>query len=80
MVMLVIAGLIEGFISPSNMPYAMRIGVLAASLIFWGGYFMLAGRRVSEAIAAGDGAGKAGPRHDRSYDQIIETSRSQPTP
>jgi uncharacterized membrane protein SpoIIM required for sporulation len=64
MVMLVIAGLIEGFISPSNMPYTMRIGVLAASLIFWGGYFMLAGRRVGEAIAAGEHAGKAGPRHE----------------
>jgi uncharacterized membrane protein SpoIIM required for sporulation len=44
MVMLVIAGLIEGFVSPSAIDYASRIGVLALSLALWAIYFLGAGR------------------------------------
>jgi len=44
MVMLVIAGLIEGFLSPSAIDYPSRIGVLLASLALWAIYFLAAGR------------------------------------
>lgn len=44
MVMLVIAGLIEGFLSPSSIDYPSRIGVLLASLALWAIYFLAAGR------------------------------------
>ena len=44
MVMLVIAGLIEGFVSPSGIDYASRIGVLLVSLGLWAVYFFAAGR------------------------------------
>jgi uncharacterized membrane protein SpoIIM required for sporulation len=44
MVMLVIAGLIEGFISPSGIDYSGRIGVLSLSLAVWAVYFLGAGR------------------------------------
>lgn len=37
--MLVIAGLIEGFISPSSLSYAPRLAILAGSLLFWTAYF-----------------------------------------
>jgi uncharacterized membrane protein SpoIIM required for sporulation len=43
MVMLVIAGLIEGFVSPSAIDYASRIGVLGVSLALWAAYFLAAG-------------------------------------
>lgn len=43
MVMLVIAGLIEGFISPSGIDYTSRIGVLVVSLGLWAVYFLCAG-------------------------------------
>ena len=43
MVMLVFAGLIEGFVSPSSIGFPARIAVLAASLIFWIGYLALVG-------------------------------------
>jgi uncharacterized membrane protein SpoIIM required for sporulation len=43
MVMLVIAGLIEGFVSPSAIDYASRIGVLGVSLALWAAYFLVAG-------------------------------------
>jgi uncharacterized membrane protein SpoIIM required for sporulation len=52
MVMLVIAGLIEGFVSPSAIDYASRIGVLLASVAFWAVYFFGAGR--SRAAQGGD--------------------------
>ncbi len=35
MVMLVIAGLIEGFVSPSSIGYPARIAILSGSLAFW---------------------------------------------
>jgi uncharacterized membrane protein SpoIIM required for sporulation/uncharacterized RDD family membrane protein YckC len=44
MVMLVFAGLIEGFVSPSSIGFPARIAVLAASLIFWIGYLITLGR------------------------------------
>ncbi len=45
MAMLVVAGLIEGFVSPSGLAYPARIGVLAASLAVWAAYFIGAGYR-----------------------------------
>jgi uncharacterized membrane protein SpoIIM required for sporulation len=45
MVMLVIAGLIEGFVSPSAIDYPSRIVVLGASLALWAIYFLSAGRK-----------------------------------
>ena len=44
MAMLVIAGLIEGFVSPSAIDYPSRIGVLLTSLALWAIYFFAAGR------------------------------------
>lgn len=44
MAMLVIAGLIEGFVSPSGIAYGARIGVLVGSLALWAVYFLCAGR------------------------------------
>lgn len=46
MAMLVFAGLIEGFVSPSTLGYGGRLTVLAGSLVFWFGYLGLAGRHV----------------------------------
>jgi uncharacterized membrane protein SpoIIM required for sporulation len=46
MAMLVIAGLIEGFVSPSGIDYPSRVAVLALSLAFWAAYFLGAGRGV----------------------------------
>jgi uncharacterized membrane protein SpoIIM required for sporulation/uncharacterized RDD family membrane protein YckC len=45
MVMLVFAGLIEGFVSPSSIGFPARIAVLAASMILWISYLGLAGNR-----------------------------------
>ncbi len=45
MVMLVVAGLIEGFVSPSSIGFGARIGVLALTLTFWLAYLALAGMR-----------------------------------
>ena len=44
MVMLVFAGLIEGFLSPSHIDYSTRLGVLGVSLLVWAAYFFGAGR------------------------------------
>jgi uncharacterized membrane protein SpoIIM required for sporulation/uncharacterized RDD family membrane protein YckC len=44
MVMLVFAGLIEGFVSPSSIGFPARIAILAASLIFWIGYLVTLAR------------------------------------
>jgi uncharacterized membrane protein SpoIIM required for sporulation len=44
MAMLVIAGLIEGFVSPSGIDYTTRVGVLVVSLGLWAVYFLAAGR------------------------------------
>jgi uncharacterized membrane protein SpoIIM required for sporulation len=45
MAMLVVAGLIEGFVSPSSIGFPERIAILAVSLVFWIGYLALAGLR-----------------------------------
>ena len=50
--MLVIAGLIEGFVSPAHIPYVARIVILSGSLLFWLLYFVFAGR------------GPTGPSHE----------------
>ena len=60
MVMLVIAGLIEGFVSPSSIDYASRVGVLGATLMLWTVYFIFAGRssaqkEQSQTIETGQG-------------------------
>jgi uncharacterized membrane protein SpoIIM required for sporulation len=44
MVMLVIAGFIEGFVAPSAIDYPSRVSVLALSLALWAVYFLGAGR------------------------------------
>jgi uncharacterized membrane protein SpoIIM required for sporulation/uncharacterized RDD family membrane protein YckC len=44
MLMLLMAGLIEGFVSPSSIAYPARLGILALSLIGWSVYFLWAGR------------------------------------
>jgi len=48
LVMLVFAGLIEGFVSPSGIGFPQRIGVLVLTLSLWILYFLLAGRRLSQ--------------------------------
>ena len=48
MVMLVVAGLIEGFVSPSGIDYTSRIAVLFASVALWALYFFAAGRHRTE--------------------------------
>lgn len=45
--MLVIAGLIEGFISPSSLPFEVRLLVLGMSLTLWGVLFVGLGRRLA---------------------------------
>jgi uncharacterized membrane protein SpoIIM required for sporulation len=45
MAMLVVAGLIEGFISPSSIGFEARIAVLVLTLLIWAAYFVSAGRR-----------------------------------
>jgi len=52
MVMLVIAGLIEGFLSPSSINYSTRIAVLAVSLLVWAVYFLTVGQRGEKSAAA----------------------------
>jgi uncharacterized membrane protein SpoIIM required for sporulation len=47
MVMLVIAGAIEGFVSPSSIDYPSRIAVLGLSLLLWALYFFGASRQRS---------------------------------
>jgi uncharacterized membrane protein SpoIIM required for sporulation/uncharacterized RDD family membrane protein YckC len=47
MAMLAIAGLIEGFVSPSSIGYGARVAVLAVTLTFWVAYLGLAGRTTS---------------------------------
>jgi len=56
MVMLVIAGLIEGFVSPSALDYSSRIAVLLASLGLWAVYFLGAGRTQEPAESQAPGS------------------------
>ncbi|MCE5317910.1 MAG: stage II sporulation protein M [Parachlamydia sp.] len=48
MVMLLAAGLIEGFISPSSIDFSARVLWLAASCVFWSVYFCWIGRKSSK--------------------------------
>ena len=48
MAMLVLAGFIEGFVSPSSIDYASRVGVLVTSLGLWALYFLRAGRKTPQ--------------------------------
>lgn len=45
--MLVIAGLIEGFVSPSSLPFELRLIVLGGSLFLWLAYFIGVGKEKS---------------------------------
>ena len=57
MAMLVFAGLIEGFVSPSGIDFTTRIAVLGLSLALWAVYFCAAGLESSSqpgAVAAND--------------------------
>jgi uncharacterized membrane protein SpoIIM required for sporulation len=56
MVMLVFAGLIEGFLSPSSITYSTRLGVLASSLMIWAVYFLAAGRGEKQLVHTEKGA------------------------
>ncbi len=47
MAMLVVAGLIEGFVSPSGIGYELRILILAVSILLWVLYFYAAGKSES---------------------------------
>ncbi|HWP57096.1 MAG TPA: stage II sporulation protein M [Candidatus Acidoferrales bacterium] len=51
MAMLVVAGLIEGFVSPSSIDYNTRLAILGASVAAWAVYFLAAGRRSDGAPA-----------------------------
>ena len=42
---LLVAGLIEGFVSPSRIGFTARIAVLVVTLTFWVGYLSLVGLR-----------------------------------
>jgi uncharacterized membrane protein SpoIIM required for sporulation len=63
--LLVVAGLIEGFISPSDAPVATKFAIGAAGLIVLAGYVSLAGRRLHHAalldgeVAIDDRGGQA---------------------
>jgi uncharacterized membrane protein SpoIIM required for sporulation len=48
MVMLLFAGLIEGFVSPSSIGLPARIAILVLSLVFWIGYLALGAIRSSQ--------------------------------
>jgi uncharacterized membrane protein SpoIIM required for sporulation len=56
MAMLVVAGLIEGFVSPSSIPYGGRIAVLAVTLTFWLAYLGLAGLSRQQPAPPAEGA------------------------
>ncbi len=54
MFMLVVAGLIEGFVSPSNIDYSTRLTVLGVSLVIWAAYFLGAGHSREQSAGARD--------------------------
>jgi uncharacterized membrane protein SpoIIM required for sporulation len=62
MVMLVIAGIIEGFVSPSGIDYPSRIAVLAVSLAFWSLYFFGAGHHDAQPAPSSQASQSAVPR------------------
>lgn len=56
---LIMAGLIEGFISPSNLPYPIKLAVAIGSGIILYGYLFLVGRQPREDIVAAVAASSA---------------------
>jgi hypothetical protein len=54
--LLLLAGLIEGFISPSVLPAAVKLGFAAIAALVLFAYLLLAGRGESTAATAGRGA------------------------
>jgi uncharacterized membrane protein SpoIIM required for sporulation/uncharacterized RDD family membrane protein YckC len=61
MLMLGVAGLIEGFVSPSGIGFSARMAIMAGSLALWLLYFSRAGRS-NQAAGAGDDSPTAGTR------------------
>ena len=55
MAMLVLAGLIEGFVSPSSIGYPARIAILSGSLAFWFLFLGLAGRHKGRMVEGSKG-------------------------
>lgn len=61
MFMLVVAGLIEGFVSPSNIDYSTRLAVLGVSLLIWAAYFLGVGHSGDKSAWARDRSGERSP-------------------
>jgi uncharacterized membrane protein SpoIIM required for sporulation/uncharacterized RDD family membrane protein YckC len=53
--MLVVAGIIEGFLSPSSLGFAPRMAFAAAMIILWLAFFFFVGRHGRRGLAAGGG-------------------------
>lgn len=60
MVMLVVAGFIEGFVSPSGINYTTRLGVLGLSLALWTVYFLGAGHDRREPVISHETSKQSG--------------------
>jgi hypothetical protein len=56
MFMLIVAGFIEGFVSPSSIPYFSRITIMGLSFVIWLLYFGFAGRFGGVGIVVPKGA------------------------
>ncbi|WP_147105716.1 stage II sporulation protein M [Nesterenkonia populi] len=50
---LLVAGVIEGFVTPSNLPYSVRIAIGAAALAAFWGYTLILGSRAAKAGVSG---------------------------
>jgi uncharacterized membrane protein SpoIIM required for sporulation len=50
--LLLVAGALEGFVSPSSLPFALKAAVSALSAVLLGGYLLLAGRGGSGPVRA----------------------------
>ena len=53
--MLVVAGIIEGFLSPSGLGFAPRMVFAAAMIVLWLACFLFVGRRTRRGLAGGGG-------------------------
>jgi uncharacterized membrane protein SpoIIM required for sporulation len=76
--MLVLAGAIEGFVSPSRISFEARLAVLGGSLTLWAAYFLLVGRRhedIPPDDAAASGFSDAALRRLTGAPQRRETIR-----